>query len=74
MATLRQYFDADFSHSVIMASPIQLTVSDIGDIQVESRIHLDFSSKALFASFFLENKTWSTAQLVELIDQIDDLW
>ena len=74
MATLREYFDADFSHTVIMARAIQLPVSDIGDVQAESRIHLDFSSKALFASFFLENKALSTTQVVELIDQIDALW
>lgn len=74
MATLREYFDADFSHTVIMASPIHLPITDIGDVQVDSRIHLDFSSKALFASFFLENTTLSTTQLIELIDQIDALW
>ena len=74
MATLKEYFDADFSHTVIMTSPIQLSVIDIDDVQIESRIHLDFSSKALFASFFLENKDLSTTQLIELINQIDAIW
>jgi hypothetical protein len=74
MATLREYFEADFSHTVIMARPIQLSVKDVGDVQIESRIHLDFSSKALFASFLLENKELSTSQLIDLIDQIDALW
>lgn len=74
MATLREYFDADFSHTVIMASAIQISVTDIGDVQIDSRIHLDFSSKALFASFFLENKELSTSHLIEFINQIDALW
>lgn len=74
MATLKEYFEADFSHTVIMASPVQLSINDIGDVQIESRIHLDFSSKALFASFFIENKELSTSQLIDLIDQINALW
>lgn len=74
MATLREYFEADFSHTVIMESPIQLPVKDGREVQIESRIHLDFSSKALFASFLFENKQLSTSQFIDLIDQIDALW
>lgn len=74
MATLREYFETDFSHTVIMEIPIQLPVKDGGEVQIESRIHMDFSSKAIFASFLLGNKQLSTIQLVALIDQIDALW
>lgn len=35
MATLKEYFEADFSHTVIMSSPIQLSISGVGDIQIE---------------------------------------
>lgn len=73
MAEVRDYFEVDFSHTVRMETPVQLLAPDGGEIQVISRIHLDFSSKALFASFYLE-QVYSADELVELIDQLDGLW
>lgn len=73
MAKVRDYFEVDFSHTVRMEVPVQLLAHDGDEIQVISRIHLDFSSKALFASFYLD-QVYSADELVELIDQLDDLW
>jgi hypothetical protein len=73
MAKVRDYFEVDFSHTVKMEVPVQLCARDGSEIQVISRIHLDFSSKALFASFYLD-RVYSPDELVELIDQLDSLW
>jgi hypothetical protein len=73
MAKVRDYFEVDFSHTVRMEVPVQLLASDGSEIQVISRIHLDFSSKALFASFYLD-RVYSPDELVGLIDQMDSLW
>ena len=74
MATLREYFEADFSHTVRMSSALRLSIQGIGELTLDSRIHLDFSSKALFASFLAENTELTTNQLIEIIDQLDNLW
>lgn len=73
MAKVRDYFEVDFSHTVRMEAPIKLHSIDVGDVQVISRIHLDFSSKALFASIYLD-RMYTTNDLINLIDQLDDLW
>jgi len=73
MAKVRDYFEVDFSHTVRMEASLQLHSPNGGDIQVISRIHLDFSSKALFASFYLD-QVHTPNELIELIDQLDDLW
>lgn len=73
MAKVRDYFEVDFSHTVRMEAPVQLLSRDGSDIQVISRIHLDFSSKALFTSFYLD-QVYTTNELIELIDQLDGLW
>ncbi len=73
MAKVRDCFEVDFSHTVRMEAPIQLLARDGSEIQVVSRIHLDFSSKALFASFYLD-QDYSSDELVELINQLDALW
>jgi len=73
MAKVRDYFEVDFSHTVRMEAPVQLLSIDGGDIQVISRMHLDFSSKALFASFYLE-QLYTTSELINFIDQMEGLW
>lgn len=73
MAKVRDYFEVDFSHTVRMETHVKLLASDGGEIAVICRIHLDFSSKALFASFYLD-QLYSLDELVKLIDQIDGLW
>ena len=73
MAKVRDYFEVDFSHTVRMEASVQLPSRDGGSIQVISRIHLDFSSKALFASLYLD-QVYTPNELVELVDQLDGLW
>jgi len=73
MANVRDYFEVDFSHTVRMEVMVQIATRGGGEIRAISRIHLDFSSKALFASFYLD-QVYSPDELVEFIDQIDDLW
>ena len=73
MANIRDYFEVDFSHTVRMEVLVQIPTRGGGEIRAISRIHLDFSSKALFASFYLD-QVYSPDELIELIDQIDDLW
>lgn len=73
MAKVRDYFEVDFSHTVRMEAPVELSLHGRGEIQVISRIHLDFSSKALFASLYLD-QVCSPDELVELINQLDGLW
>ena len=42
MATIREYFEADFSHTVIMSTALRLPVQAVGDVELYSQIHLDF--------------------------------
>lgn len=74
MATLKEYYDADFSHTAMLVRTLELSISSLGKLEIESRLHLDFSSKALFASFFLSKPELSNNQIIEIIDKIDELW
>jgi len=73
MAKVLDYFEVDFSHTVRMETPVQLFTRTGVEIKVISRLHLDFSSKALFASFYLD-QVYPPDELIELIDQLDGLW
>lgn len=74
MATLKEYFDADFSHTVSLNRTLEFKVTDLGDIPIDTRIHLDFFTKAMFASFYIPRSDLSIKQLVEIIEAIDTLW
>ena len=73
MAKVQDYFEVDFSHTVRMEVPVVLSALEGAEIQVISRIHLDFLSKALFASFYID-KVYSPDEIVHIIDQLDGLW
>jgi hypothetical protein len=74
MATIRDYFETDFSHTLIMSSSLEFHIEDLGNILVETQIHLDFFSKTLFASFLVQNGTLSNTQLIYLIEEINTIW
>ena len=73
MTNVRDFFEVDFSHTVRMESEVQIIALGGLIINITSRIHLDFSSKALFASFYLD-QAYSPDEIIEIIDQIDSLW
>lgn len=74
MATLKEYYDADFSHTVSLNRSLEFKVTDLGNISIDTRIHLDFFTKAMFASFYIPHPELSIKQLTEIIDEIDTLW
>jgi hypothetical protein len=52
MATLRQYFDTDFSRVLSANQPIKYSASD-DDVEVIARLHFDFDSNTKFVSYYV---------------------
>ena len=54
MATLKEYFDKDFSYILSTHQSQKLNSTDgTIDIEVIARVHLDFNSNTKFISFFV---------------------
>jgi hypothetical protein len=72
MATLREYFDTDFTRVLNSASTAQWRYASIaGDAPV--RVHFDFDSNAKFLSCYLPSDACHQAVIDALVDQVNDL-
>jgi hypothetical protein len=65
MATVRQYFDTDFPHTVRICCRLPLA-----DENIETRINQDFSSFATFVSFYIPDKDRPLSFYATLIKNI----
>jgi hypothetical protein len=72
MATLRQYFDTDFSR-VLAAHQIWQARSTESAISVIARVHLDFDANAKYASCFVPACVNPGAMCRALIDEIEGI-
>lgn len=52
MATLRQYFDTDFKHTLSVHKTIRIDTSNL-EFEIIGRIHLDFNANCKFMSYFI---------------------
>lgn len=53
MATLKEYFDNDFTHVLNVANSITLHFQNSPTLEVQTRIHMDFDSNTKYVSCFL---------------------
>ena len=69
MATLREYFDTDFSTRLNSAQQVHWHADDLeGDVPV--RIHLDFDSNAKFLSCYLPTPACFSRKITFLFNTI----
>lgn len=70
MATLREYFDTDFTHILNGAKTLKLQFENSLDLEVQVRLHLDFAANARYISCFIPHHTVPIAALVMILEQI----
>jgi hypothetical protein len=54
MATLREYFDADFPHTVKLMAEFTVPLIEATETTVSASVNVDFCSRTLFASAFVK--------------------
>jgi hypothetical protein len=52
MATLREFYDRDFTHVLNLGKPLQARTPD-GMRDLHARVHIDFDANAKFISCYL---------------------
>lgn len=70
MATLRDYFDTDFSRVLNVVNTLKMS-NDTDEIDILTRIHQDFDSNTKYLSFFIPKNPYSLQAIVKLIDNLD---
>jgi len=72
MATLREYFDTDFTRVLNSAQPVQWQHGGAAG-QMPARIHFDFDSNAKFLSCYLPTDACHGEVCNGLVDQVNEL-
>lgn len=72
MATLREYFDTDFTRVLNSAQQVQWLYGGIAG-EAPARVHFDFDSNAKFLSCYLPADACHQAVIDSLVDQVNDL-
>lgn len=71
MATLREYFDTDFTYILNAGNTITLANAD-GKIEVTARVHLDFNANVKFLSFYIPATDKPFEAVIALINNLDN--
>ena len=72
MATLREYFDTDFTRVLNAGAPVHWVQTGVaGDIP--ARVHLDFDSNAKFVSYYLPADACRPALIDAMVGHLDTL-
>jgi len=72
MATLREYYDTDFTRVLASGRAVQWQHAG-GAGQMLVNVHFDFDSNAKFLSCFLPTEACQQGVLTALVDQVDEL-
>ena len=72
MATLREYFDTDFTRVLNSAQPAQWQHAGVAE-EVPARVHLDFDSNAKFLSCYLPAGACHNDILDGLVDEVNEM-
>jgi len=72
MATLREYFDTDFTRVLNSARPVQWQHAGVAG-EAPARVHLDFDSNAKFLSCYLPAGACHHAVFDALVDEVNKL-
>ncbi len=70
MATLREYYDTDNQKVISISGSLIITTSG-SNIEVLTKVHLDFDSNTIYVSFFIPEANDSFIILVGLINNLD---
>lgn len=70
MATLREYFDSDFTHVLNAAKPITLYFQNSPALEVQARVHMDFNSNTKYVSCFLPAHPHPLAACVGVLNNL----
>jgi len=71
MASLREYFDTDFTHVLNVAQPLKIQFEKSPELEIQARLHLDFTGNAKYISCFLPEHRVPLAALVTVLEQIN---
>lgn len=70
MASLREYFDTDFTHVLNVAQPLKIQFEKSPGLEIQARLHLDFTGNAKYISCFVPAHPAPIAALVAVLEQI----
>lgn len=70
MASLREYFDTDFTHALNVAQPLKIQFEKSPELEIQARLHLDFTANAKYISCFLPAHPVPMAGLIAVLEQI----
>ena len=68
MASLREYFDTDFTHVLNVAQPLKIQFEKSPELEIQARLHLDFTGNAKYISCFLPEHRVPLAALVTVLE------
>lgn len=71
MASLREYFDTDFTHVLNIAHPLKIQFEKSPELEIQARLHLDFTGNAKYISCFIPVHPVPIAAFVATLEQID---
>lgn len=71
MATLREYFDNDFTHALNVAKPLGIQFEKSSPLEIQARLHLDFTAHAKYISCYFPDHPAPLAAFVTVLQQLD---
>jgi hypothetical protein len=71
MATLKEYFDKDFTKTLSVSNSLQFNDNLGNRIQIPVRVHFDFDARVKFVSFFVASYAHALVVLQSVLDKID---
>lgn len=71
MASLREYFDTDFTQVLNVAQPLKIQFEKSPELEIQARLHLDFTGNAKYVSCFVPVHPVPIAALVAVLEQIN---
>jgi len=74
MASLREYFESDFAHTVKLLAQFQVPVHNFGKVDVASTVNVDFCSKTIFSAALVGHNDLSVDQFSEILDFLNVRW
>jgi hypothetical protein len=73
VATLKEYFNNDFTHVLNAGKPITLHFQNSPALEVHVRIHMDFNSNTKYVSCFLPSHTNPLAACVGVLNNLEQV-
>lgn len=71
MATLHEYFDNDFTHVLNVAKPLTIKSQQSPNVELQARLHLDFSGNAKYISCYIPAHPNPLASFEAIMQQLN---